>query len=624
MLIYAYKNFLEMKQRGREMKKLFFSALVGTVFSVYNANAFSFLDFQKHLNNYHPPQLEKPVDPFKPDDSFSFNNPVKELPKPLNPHKDEDKKDNKDRKHILVKFKESAPYKLIKQILADAGIDIEKYFKNTDIFLLKLPEGFPVEEAIKFLKGFDFVKYAEPDIVFKLSTKEIPNDPLFSKQWGLNNSSDRDIDAPEGWSKETGNGKVIIGIIDTGVDYNHEDLRKNIWTNSKECNGIKGVDDDGNGYVDDCHGWNAVDNNGNPLDDNGHGTHVAGIAAAVGNNGKGITGVNWNAKILPLKFMRNDGRGNLSDAIECIEYVIDNIKKGRNIKVVNASWGEYQSSSALRDAIRKLRQNDVLFVAAAGNDKNNNDAKPFYPASYDLDNIIAVAATDKNDNLASFSNYGKNSVDVAAPGVDIISTYPENKYRYMSGTSMATPFVTGLASLIWSEKDGYSYKDVKNIIENNGDKLSSLSGVIKTSSRINADKSLKVQNNPVIKEPDLRVKPESYDYGKVETGKQEKAKFTLNNVGNKILEIFTMYIEGEDHKNFKIVENNCPPDLDPGKSCSVVVRFAPENDGVKKANFVVETNDPDESIKKVPLKGEGVSRDSGFFDFLGNFFSMLF
>ena len=606
------------------MKKLFFSALVGTVLSVYSADAFSFSDFQKHLNNYHPPQLEKPVYPFKPDDSFSFNNPVKEFPKPLNPHKDKDKKDSKDRKHILVKFKESAPYKLIKQILADAGIDIEKYFKNTDIFLLKLPEGFPVEEAIKFLKEFDFVKYAEPDIVFKLSAKKIPNDPLFSKQWGLNNSSDKDIDAPEGWSKETGNGKVIIGIIDTGVDYNHEDLRKNIWTNSKECNGIKGVDDDGNGYVDDCHGWNAVDNNGNPLDDNGHGTHVAGIAAAAGNNGKGITGVNWNAKILPLKFMRNDGRGNLSDAIECIEYVIDNIKKGRNIKVVNASWGGYQSSSALRDAIRKLRQNDVLFVAAAGNDKNNNDAKPFYPASYDLDNIIAVAATDKDDNLASFSNYGRNSVDVAAPGVDIISTYPGNKYRYMSGTSMATPFVTGLASLIWSEKDGYSYKDVKNIIENNGDKLSSLSGVIKTSSRINADKSLKVQTNPVIKEPDLRVKPESYDYGKVETGKQEKAKFTLSNVGNKILEIFTMYIEGKDHENFKIVENNCPPDLDPGKSCSVIVRFAPENDGVKKANFVVETNDPDESIKKVPLKGEGVSRDSGFFDFFGNFFSMLF
>ncbi len=599
------------------MKKYLLSAILGSSIVFSGSYAFTF---------FNPEIPEK-----KPEKHFSFEKP--EIPKNPDvkdpfikkPEKPEKKKEHKDRKNILVKFKDHAPYKLIKDILKDTGIEVEKYFKGLDIFLLKLPEGFPVEEAIEFLKSFDFVKYAEPDIVFKLSNRKVPDDPYFSKQWGLDNKSDKDIDAPEGWSKETGKKDIIIGILDTGVDYKHVDLKENIWTNSKECQGIKGVDDDGNGYVDDCHGWNAVNDNGDPLDDNGHGTHVAGIAAAKGNNGKGIAGVNWNAKILPLKFMGSNGTGKLSDAIECIEYVIDNIKKGRNIKVINASWGGYQSSNALRDAIKKLRENDVLFVAAAGNDKNNNDSKPFYPASYNLDNIISVAATDKDDNLANFSNYGKNSVDVAAPGVDILSTYPGNKYRYMSGTSMATPFVTGLASLIWSKHEGYSYRDVKAVIENNGDKLSSLSGLIKTESRINVDKSIKeTENNHSIKEPDIRVKPESYNYGKVKVGKKDKETFIISNAGNEKLELFTMYIEGKDHTDFKISSNTCPPDLNPDESCKVTVEFIPDKEGVKTASFVIETNDQDESIKKVPLKGEGVKESSGFFDLIGNFFKSIF
>ncbi len=582
------------------MKKSLLSALLGISVYFYSAEAFSFS--MPSFDGFEKPKVPEVKQPQKP-----------EIPEVKKPKKEEK---NKENGHILVKFKENAPYKTIKEILSDLGIDVEKYFKFIDVFLLKLPEGFPVEEALKVLRGFDFVEYAEPDIVFKLSAQKNPNDPYYSKQWGLNNSSDTDIDAPEGWSKETGSEDVVIAIIDTGVDYNHEDLRDNIWKNSKECSGIKGVDDDGNGYVDDCYGWNALDDNGNPMDDNGHGTHVAGIAAAVGNNGKGIAGVSWHSKILPLKFMDSNGQGRVSDAIECIEYIVNNVKKGENIKVANASWGGYQSSSALRDAIQKLKEVDVLFVAAAGNDKNNNDSKPYYPASYDLNNIIAVAATDKNDNLADFSNYGKNSVDVAAPGVDILSTYPGNKYRYMSGTSMATPYVSGLAALIWSENAGYSYYDVKSTIENNGDKLSSLYNLVKTESRINADKSLSSQEKtPAPKEPDVRIKPESYDYGKVKVGSSETNTFTISNVGNEKLEIFTMYIQGSDHENFKIISNSCPPDLNPGDSCKVSIKFAPENAGVKTADFVVETNDQDESIKKVPLKGEGVEESSGFFDF---------
>ncbi|NPA53180.1 MAG: S8 family serine peptidase [Aquificae bacterium] len=594
------------------MKKLFMSALLGVSVSVFSANAFSFsIPSIKDFEQPKTPKIKEPEE--------------RVLPPEIKNPKDKDKKE--DDRRILIKFKENAPYDLIKEILTDLGIDVEKYFKFIDVFVLKLPEGLPTEEAIKLLKDLDFVEYVEPDILFKLSAKKNPNDTYYERQWGLNNSYDTDIDAPEGWAKETGSKDIIIAIIDTGVDYNHEDLKDNIWKNSKECSGRAGVDDDGNGYVDDCYGWNALNDNGNPKDDNGHGTHVAGIAAAVGNNGKGIAGVSWHSKILPLKFMDSNGQGRLSDAIECMEYIVNNVRKGENIKIANASWGGYQTSSALKDAIKKLKEQDILFVAAAGNDKNNNDERPYYPASFDLANIISVAATDKNDNLADFSNYGKNTVDVAAPGAEIISTYPGNKYRYMSGTSMSTPHVSGLAALIWSQNKGYSYYDVKSIIESKGDKLSSLSGLIRTESRINVDKSLAKKeeeenppNNPnppeeEIKEADIRVKPESYDYGKVKIGDEDTNKFTITNIGDETLKLYSLYIDGTDAKEFKIVSNTCSTDLDPGKSCYVSIEFAPKDAGVKKADFIIKSNDPDEGLKKVPLKGEGVEEKSGFFDF---------
>ncbi len=547
-------------------------------------------------------QFEKP----------KFENISKPKLPPIPIKKPEKKEENKK---ILVKFKDNAPYREIKRILDDLGIKVDRYFKFIDVFALKLPEGFPVNEAVEFFKSLGFVEFAEPDIVFKLSSKKVPNDPLFQKQWGLNNSSDTDIDAPEGWSKETGSKDIVIAVIDTGVDYRHEDLKENIWKNERECNGIKGVDDDGNGYVDDCYGWNAVSDNPDPMDDNGHGTHVSGIAAGDGNNGKGIAGVSWNSKILPLKFMDSSGRGNLSDAIECIEYIVKNIQKGVNIKVVNASWGGYQKSSSLKEAIEKLKEEDVLFVSAAGNDKNNNDEKPYYPASYRIDNIIAVAATDKDDNLASFSNYGKNSVDVAAPGVDILSTYPDNNYRYMSGTSMATPFVSGIAAVLWSENKGYSYRDIKSLIEKNGDKLVSLDGLVKTESRVNLDKALKTnEDKQEPKEADIRVKPESYDYGKVKVGSSEINRFTIYNVGEKKLLIYNIYIQENKENNFEIISNTCPSTLNPDEKCEVSVRFSPESSGTKKANLIIRTNDPDESLKEVPLKGEGVEERTGFFD----------
>ncbi len=534
--------------------------------------------------------------------SFAFSFPVVDRGKP-------------SEEKILVKLKENAPTKIFLNIAKDYGFSVEKFFRNTGIYLLKLPEGLPLKEALSLFGSLDFVKYVEEDKIIKLNGKKIPDDPLFKKQWGLDNSRDTDIDMPEAWNKKTDSSNVVVAVVDTGVDYNHEDLKRNIWENKKECTGRKGVDDDGNGYVDDCHGWNAVNDNGNPYDDNGHGTHVAGIIGAVGNNGKGVSGVNWHVKILPLKFMDSSGRGRTSDAIECIEYILDNIKKGVNIKVVNASWGSYQRSKALYDAIKKLKDNDVLFVAAAGNDKNNNDEKPFYPASYNLDNIISVAATDKDDNLADFSNYGQNSVDVAAPGVSILSTYPDNRYKYMSGTSMATPFVSGLSAFVWSYKESFSYEDVKSAIEKNVDKLSSLEGLVKTGGRINAEKTMEnLKKDDSKKEPEIRIRPSSYDYGDVYVGDTKKAVFTISNAGNADLYILSVYIQGKNKNSFEIVSNNCPSELKPDKSCSVSIRFTPDSEGTKKAQFVVESND-NENVKKVPLKGKGVKKESGgFFD----------
>jgi len=530
------------------------------------------------------------------------------------PPKDENSQKDFLKDRLLLKLKDDSYANVLKGILKDYGFIIDKFFKNTGIYLIKIPEGFPLDEALEMFKDFDFIKFVEKDFLLKTCNRKEPNDPYFKNQWGLDNRRDTDIDMPEEWSKKKDSEKIIVAVIDTGIDYNHEDLRENIWKNEKECNGKVGVDDDGNGYKDDCHGWNALDENGNVEDDNGHGTHVAGILGAVGNNGRGIAGENWHTNIMALKFMDSNGRGSVSDAIECIEYIIDNIKNGVDVKVVNASWGSYQSSKALYDAIKKLKENDVLFVAAAGNDKNNNDSKPFYPASYDLNNIISVAATDKDDNLASFSNYGKNSVDVAAPGVDILSTVPGNKYEYKSGTSMATPFVSGLAAFIWSYKTSLSYYDVKATIEDNVDKINSLQGIIKTEGRINAEKSIDNATSHIKKEPEIRIKPDHYNYSNVKVGQWKTEKFVISNAGNETLEIFAMYIEGKDHKNFKIVSNNCPPDLEPEQSCDILIRFSPENEGIKEADFVIENNS-NENLKKVHLKGKGIKEKNSFFNF---------
>ncbi len=273
------------------------------------------------------------------------------------------------------------------------------------------------EELIKEWKNREGVIEVVPN--YKVRIFQIPNDPEYPQQWAMDK-----ISAPDAWNVATGSNSVVVAVVDTGVDYNHEDLIPNMWVNPYEIPG-NGIDDDNNGYVDDVYGVDVVNGDGDPMDDNGHGTHVAGIIGAVGNNGTGIAGVNWNVKIMAVKALGAGGVGDIASVIDALNYVLEMKRKGVNIVVVNASYGcEGCQPAPDRDIIAALGAEGVIFVTAAGNSGSDNDTVPTYPASYDLDNIIAVAAVDSNDNLAPFSNYGATSVDIAAPGVNIYSTYP--------------------------------------------------------------------------------------------------------------------------------------------------------------------------------------------------------
>lgn len=277
-----------------------------------------------------------------------------------------------------------------------------------------------------------------------------PSDPGFVSQWGLESANNVDIDAGTAWQFSTGSAGTIVAIVDSGIDARHPDLSERLWINPREIPG-NFFDDDGNGLVDDVNGWNFLDNNANLSDDAGHGSHVAGIIAAASDNGVGISGVDWQARIMPLKFIDAAGNGSLSDAVRAIQYAINN-----GARVINASWGGSTPSKALNDAIRNALNHEVVFVTAAGNESVNNDVYRSYPAAYRLPNVLVVAAVNPGGQLAGFSNFGPKSVDLAAPGVDIRSTLPGGNYGTISGTSMAAPFVSGVVSLLVSQNPSAS------------------------------------------------------------------------------------------------------------------------------------------------------------------------
>ena len=336
---------------------------------------------------------------------------------------------------MLIRFKKTVTRDQISDFYAEYGLSEKDNLDNdvTDADQGLRLAGAPVdvdENLIEVLESDDRVAFAEPNYLLQIN-EEPPSDPFFERLWGLHNTgqtggtADADVDALEAWEISTGSEDIIIAVIDTGIEVEHEDLIPNLWTNPKECpRGVgrcveNGIDDDDNGYVDDFHGINAINNSGKLLDDYGHGTHVAGIAAAAGDNRKGVVGVNWNAKILGCKFITAFGTGTTSNAVKCFNYIYDlRNKQKQNIVVTNSSWGGGSPSRALREAMGRV--DSPLHVCSAGNSNSN---RKLYPAAYDLDNIISVAATDHDDIYAGFSSWGEDWVDLAAPGVSILSNH---------------------------------------------------------------------------------------------------------------------------------------------------------------------------------------------------------
>ncbi|MDW8343729.1 MAG: S8 family serine peptidase [Verrucomicrobiae bacterium] len=401
----------------------------------------------------------------------------------------------------------------VAQAHARLGTRVHRQFDRFGgLQVVRLPRGARVEAIIQQLRDTGLFEYVEPDYEVRLLA--MPNDPRFAdgSLWGLHNTgqnggtADADIDAPEAWDVRTDADSVIVGVLDTGIDYTHPDLAANLWTNPCVNCPVNGIV-----YTNDVHGINAITGTGNVLDDHYHGTHVAGTIGAVGNNGIGVVGVAWRVKLMALKFLDSNGTGSTSDAIECLNYAV-----AKGAKVINNSWGGGGYSQALADAIGAARAAGVIFVAAAGNDGENMDDIPTYPASYTNDNVVAVAATGRNDRQTTFSNYGYNSVALLAPGLEIWSTFPTytttamatnnypTSYHSINGTSMAAPHVAGAFALLRAHFPTDTYRQLIDRMLGNVDFIERLADSARTGGRLNLHRALTQPPGPI---PRFRIEP---------------------------------------------------------------------------------------------------------------------
>ncbi len=441
---------------------------------------------------------------------------------------------------VIVKFISNANQGEVVNLLNEIGATVEDRIPMLNMEVWKISvENKDSEEmlldSISVLSNDPNVVYAEPNYIVK--TIGVPDDLLFSSLWGLNNNgqancmydgngdgiSGADISAPGAWDRfTTGSSDVIVAVIDTGVDYNHNDLKENIWINDDETPG-NGSDDDGNGFADDIHGYDFAYNDGDPTDGNKHGTHCAGTIGAVGNNGIGVVGVNHTVRIMALKFLNDYGLGSTDNAVKAIIYAVEN-----GAHILSNSWGGGGFSNALKEAIIYANNHDVLFVAAAGNSNRDTDKQPNYPSCYDVANIMSIAATDCQDFKAWFSCWGQNSVDIGAPGVKILSTVPGNQYDAFNGTSMATPHVSGAAALLKAYKPDLKALEIKDLIMNNVDPADDLVGKTVAGGRLNVEQALEaIDDSQWIS---LSGKLSGY----IPSGSSVTLTVTLDATGNKI------------------------------------------------------------------------------------------
>ncbi|MEK6333590.1 MAG: S8 family peptidase [Acidobacteriota bacterium] len=415
---------------------------------------------------------------------------------------DEAEPQNVAKTEVLVRFRAGVTQSTIESIAARLNDQVEDQIEAVaGLEVIEDEDGKDAESVIAQYRALPEVEYAEANSEIKLDHDDRgrkhlhADDEMFLRQWGLFNSGQNggaagaDIGAMRAWTVTTGSDQVVVAVIDSGVDYSHPDLANNIWSRPPIIMAYRDDDLTPEGPVDDIHGFNVTEDNGDPMDDNGHGTHCAGIIGAEGGNGIGIAGVNWNVKIMPLKFMNAEGAGTTKDAIEAINYVIDRKRAGVNVRIISASWGSTAKSRALEDVIRKAGEEGILFVAAAGNASSDNDQNPHYPSGYNLGNVISVAALNRYDELAAFSNYGAKSVHIAAPGAEILSTYLQHGFEEKSGTSMATPVVAGVAALVLAQNPKMSVEDLRALLLKSVDAVPALKGKISSGGRINAAKA---------------------------------------------------------------------------------------------------------------------------------------
>lgn len=391
----------------------------------------------------------------------------------------------------IVKLRDSVSVEKmnINTLSQQLGTYVKSVIADQNIVVVKRPVFELKSSVVSTLSQNPIVEIVEPNFIYRANA--IPNDPMLGQLWGMKNIGQpdsakqagvegMDIGAEQAWDVTTGSKDVVVAVIDTGLMFNNPDLIDNVWTNEAELNGKAGVDDDNNGYVDDIHGYNFVNNTGNPMDDHGHGSHCSGTIGGTGNDGKGIVGVAWNVRIMGVKFLSKDGSGSLENALKAIDYATKN-----GAKIMSNSWGGGGYSETLKAAIERSNAAGALFIAAAGNDGNDNDANPTYPGSYQVPNVLAVAAIDNRGKMASFSSYGRTSVHVGAPGVNIVSTTTAG-YESWSGTSMATPHVSGIATLVMSHEPNLTALEVKERIIATAKPIASLRGKVQSGGLANA------------------------------------------------------------------------------------------------------------------------------------------